>query len=176
MDTATKLTRDLDEAMLGGVLAGIALQNDWDPTLARLVAVLVTLLTGVVPGILVYLAAWVLIPLPSGTMPAPGDAPPASEGPPPATPAIADEMASSLRDAADRMTEAATIAAEAARQAANEIGEVARRPRGSAATATEEPDSATEDEPGGPGATDEVDTSVHASSDQPDVNEPERLA
>ena len=44
--TTTALTRDLDEAMLGGVLAGIASRYDWDPTLLRLVAALVAIATG----------------------------------------------------------------------------------------------------------------------------------
>ncbi len=151
--TSTSLTRNLDEAMLGGVLAGIASKYDWDPTLVRIVAVLIGLATGVVPAVVLYLVAWAIIPR-SGALPAgaaaettetaesmgatePGEATQVPPTAPPSGPAaVADEVAGALRDAADRLGEAATIAADAARQAANEIGEVARRPR---SVAVEEP-------------------------------------
>lgn len=158
--TTTRLTRDLDEAMLGGVLAGLAGRYGWDVTLLRIVAVLVGLATGVVPVVLFYLVAWVIIPtrdaltadptIASGVAADvteaadPRDGAGAAEPQESATAAaaagsparIADEMSEALRDAAERLGEAATIAAEAARQAANQIGEVARRPR---AVAVEEP-------------------------------------
>jgi phage shock protein PspC (stress-responsive transcriptional regulator) len=136
--TTTRLTRNLDEAMLGGVLAGIANRYNWDPTLLRIVAALVALATGVVPAVLIYIVAWVLIPrsqsAPVAAAPAleSSDSAPVGESTSPANvapPPIIDEMADALRDAADRLGEAATIAAEAARRAATEIGDVARRPR-----------------------------------------------
>lgn len=145
--TTTRLSRDLDEAMLGGVLAGIGSRYAWDPTLLRIVAALVTIATGIVPGVLLYLVAWVVIPR-SDALPVPAVEPEAATAPaaepgaeeaaaeeapvPPTAPSVttvADEIAETLRDAADRLGEAAAIAAEAARNAANEIGEVARRPR-----------------------------------------------
>lgn len=158
--TTTALTRNLDEAMLGGVLAGIASRYDWDPTLLRLVAALVAIATGIVPGVLIYVVAWVLIPRSDAIV----AAPPAAEGTPtteatdatdeqpaaePAGQALSDEMTEALRDAADRLGEAATIAAEAARKAANEIGEVARRPR-VAATPSADTTAAADESPAPP--------------------------
>ena len=157
--TTTKLTRDLDEAMLGGVMSGAAKIYGWDPTLLRIVAVLVALATGVVPGVLIYLAAWVLIPRSDRlTDSAASTSPPAAaaEGEPvseePAASAsaqqpVGNEMADALRDAADRLGEAASIAAEAARQAANDIGEVARRPRAAGSERPEDPDGGSTDAP-----------------------------
>ena len=155
--TTSRLTRDLDEAMLGGVLAGVAARYGWDVTLLRIVAVLVTVATVGLPGVILYLAAWLIVPRPgappagvtteagaaetaAGTAPVPAppettDAPDAPDAPAATRDgpsAVAGEVAEALRDAADRLGEAATIAAEAARQAANEIGDVARRPRGAA--------------------------------------------
>jgi phage shock protein C len=136
--TSTRITRRLDDAMLGGVLSGVAYHYNWDPTLLRLVAVLVTIATGVIPGILIYLAAWVIIPREDAMPPveaptAPGTATEVPEAPAPGAttppPPVKDEISEAIRDAANRLSEAATIAAEAARQAANQIGEVARRPR-----------------------------------------------
>ena len=130
----TRLTRNLDEAMLGGVLAGLAARYEWDATLVRIVAVLVTVTTLGVPGVVAYLAAWVIVPpsseVESGSAAGVGDASAgASEEVPGAPSGVVDEMVATVRDAADRVEEAGRIAAEAARQAATEIGEVARRPR-----------------------------------------------
>jgi phage shock protein PspC (stress-responsive transcriptional regulator) len=148
MTTKTQITRSLDDAMLGGVLSGISARYGWDPTLVRIVAALVTIATGVIPGVLLYLAAWVIIP-PSGTAASAPRPAPEDGAPTPAAPAsgagstaappsgVADEISEALRDAADRIGEAAAIAADAARRAANEIGEVARRPR--ATTVVEPP-------------------------------------
>ncbi len=47
---------------LGGVLGGIGETFTIDPTLLRLIFVFVTLLTGIVPGVLTYLVAWLIIP------------------------------------------------------------------------------------------------------------------
>ncbi len=47
--------------MLGGVCAGIGIHLDVDPTVIRLVWVALTLLS-LGTGILVYLAAWILMP------------------------------------------------------------------------------------------------------------------
>ncbi|MDA0353448.1 MAG: PspC domain-containing protein [Chloroflexi bacterium] len=145
MPTKTRITRNLDDAMLGGVLSGVAARYAWDPTLLRIVAALATLATGVIPGVLLYVAAWLIVPrgerasaavppaasgspvTEAGATPPAGDAP-ATASPAGATPVI-DEITEALRDAADRLGEAASIAADAARRAANEIGEVARRPR-----------------------------------------------
>ena len=53
--------RSRDDAVLGGVCAGIARSAGLDPLLLRIAVVVVTVLTGGA-GLLAYLAAWVLIP------------------------------------------------------------------------------------------------------------------
>jgi phage shock protein PspC (stress-responsive transcriptional regulator) len=57
--------------MIAGVCGGLAEYLDMDPTLIRLVWVLVALLAGT--GILVYLIMWVVMPL---DLPAPPGPPP----------------------------------------------------------------------------------------------------
>lgn len=61
MATANKrLYRSRNNRMLAGVCGGIAEYFDADPTLVRIVTVVVALLPG--PAILAYLAAWLLVP------------------------------------------------------------------------------------------------------------------
>ena len=57
---ARQLRRSADEAMLGGVAAGLARYLDADVTLVRLIIVALCLVTGTGPGL--YIAAWLLIP------------------------------------------------------------------------------------------------------------------
>lgn len=59
---AKKLYRSTDKKILAGVLAGIAEYFNYDPTLVRLLFVLLVILTGIVPGILVYILAALLVP------------------------------------------------------------------------------------------------------------------
>lgn len=51
-----------DDRLVGGVCGGIGEYYQVDPTLIRLFFVLFIFLTGIVLGILAYLAAWVIIP------------------------------------------------------------------------------------------------------------------
>ncbi len=63
MSTSTsrrRLYRSKDERMLFGVCGGFATYFDMDPTLVRLVFVLLTLATGI--GLIVYLAMAVITP------------------------------------------------------------------------------------------------------------------
>jgi phage shock protein PspC (stress-responsive transcriptional regulator) len=57
-----KLKRDEEQAVVSGVLAGMA--NFWnqDPVLFRVLAIAFLILTGFFPGILLYLAAWMIMP------------------------------------------------------------------------------------------------------------------
>lgn len=48
--------------MLGGVCGGIANFLGWDPTLVRILFVLVSIFSAAFPGILVYVVLWVLMP------------------------------------------------------------------------------------------------------------------
>lgn len=57
-----KLTRSLDDRKLSGVCGGIGAYFQLDPVLIRLAWVFGTAMTGVVPGILAYLVAWLIVP------------------------------------------------------------------------------------------------------------------
>ncbi|MGX4594430.1 PspC domain-containing protein [Leuconostoc sp. JNUCC 76] len=61
MTKPKKLTRSRDNRVIAGVLGGIANYFNWDATLVRIIFVVLGLLP-VLPGILVYIIAWVLIP------------------------------------------------------------------------------------------------------------------
>ena len=56
-----RLVRRTDDKMLGGVCAGVADHLGLDPTLVRLLTVLVTVL-GFGSVIIAYLVAWVIVP------------------------------------------------------------------------------------------------------------------
>lgn len=66
--TVKRLTRSTRERIFAGVCGGAANYLGIDPALARIMFVAVTLITGVGPGILVYLAAWILVPEDDGTL------------------------------------------------------------------------------------------------------------
>ena len=57
-----RLYRSKKERMIAGVCGGIAEYFDVDPTAIRLLWVLVTIFTGVLPGCLAYLLAWIIVP------------------------------------------------------------------------------------------------------------------
>lgn len=56
-----QLYRPAKGRILGGVCAGIGIHLDVDPTVIRLVWVALTLLS-LGTGVIVYIAAWILIP------------------------------------------------------------------------------------------------------------------
>lgn len=56
------LHRSVSNRMIGGVCGGIAQALDWDPTLVRVLYVLVSILSAAFPGILVYIILWILMP------------------------------------------------------------------------------------------------------------------
>ena len=57
-----KLTLSETDKKIGGVCGGIAEYFDIDPTVVRLAAVVACLITGLLPLIIGYLAAWAIIP------------------------------------------------------------------------------------------------------------------
>ncbi|WP_395725879.1 PspC domain-containing protein [Nakamurella sp.] len=57
-----RLTLSTSDKMIGGVCGGIAAYFNVDPTLIRLIAVVLALLGG--GGVLAYLLAWIVIPKP----------------------------------------------------------------------------------------------------------------
>jgi phage shock protein PspC (stress-responsive transcriptional regulator) len=132
-----RLTRDLEHAMLGGVIAGMARYWRLDVTLLRLIALVLIPFTGGMV-VIVYLAAWVIVPRPdqvSSSPPGEGegrrlrdrlDRQHVTE--------FAREAGDTARRAADRMSEAARLAQEAARTAAD----AARAAADAARTAAEE--------------------------------------
>lgn len=110
MQERRRLSRDRDDRMLGGVCAGIGRHYNLDPTIVRVVFVLLALLSGF--GIITYLVLWLLLP---------------SEG------HHEDPARLKMRENLDEMTERARLAAdtaraaaEAARQAADQLAEATR--------------------------------------------------
>jgi len=57
----TRLTRPRDDRKIAGVCAGIARYLDVDPTLVRIIAI-VLLLTPPFPAFLAYIIAWIVMP------------------------------------------------------------------------------------------------------------------
>ena len=57
-----KLRRSNKERMIAGVCGGIAEYFNLDPTIVRIVYVLVSILSVAFPGILVYLVMWIIVP------------------------------------------------------------------------------------------------------------------
>ena len=49
-------------AMIAGVCGGIAESFGWDPTIVRIVYVIVSILSAAFPGILIYLLLWFVMP------------------------------------------------------------------------------------------------------------------
>lgn len=57
------LARSNQNRMIAGVMGGIADRFGLDATLVRIVFVLVSMFSVAVPGILIYLILWVIMPL-----------------------------------------------------------------------------------------------------------------
>ena len=57
------MTRSRRNRMIAGVCGGLAQSLGWDPTLVRLLYVVVSVISAAFPGILVYLVLWVVMPL-----------------------------------------------------------------------------------------------------------------
>ncbi|HSM13408.1 MAG TPA: PspC domain-containing protein [Thermoanaerobaculia bacterium] len=57
-----RLRRSRKHRMVGGVIGGLAEYFDRDPTLFRVLYVLISVISAAFPGILVYLILWVVIP------------------------------------------------------------------------------------------------------------------
>ena len=60
---AKRLYRGRTERMLGGVCGGLGKYLGLDPTLIRVIAVLLAVLTGFIPGLIVYLVMMLIVPL-----------------------------------------------------------------------------------------------------------------
>lgn len=58
-----KLYRSRDNAMVGGVCAGVAEYFGHDATIWRLLFVFFLIVTGLMPGLLIYILAWIIVPV-----------------------------------------------------------------------------------------------------------------
>ncbi|MBI5036249.1 PspC domain-containing protein [Candidatus Micrarchaeota archaeon] len=61
---AKKLYLSATDKKIAGVCGGIAEYFGADPTLVRLIWIIITVFTGVIPGTLAYLLAWAVMPKP----------------------------------------------------------------------------------------------------------------
>jgi len=75
------LERSRSNRMIAGVCAGIAKNFNLDPTLVRILFVLVSIFSAAFPGIIVYVILWIVLPE-EGTATPPPSAPPPSAPPP----------------------------------------------------------------------------------------------
>jgi len=57
-----KLTRSRSNVLVAGVCAGMAEYFNQDPTIWRLGFVFFLLISGLMPGILMYIIAWIVLP------------------------------------------------------------------------------------------------------------------
>jgi phage shock protein PspC (stress-responsive transcriptional regulator) len=63
---AEKLYRSSSNRIVAGVCGGIAEWLGWNPTLVRVLYVIVSILSVAFPGLLVYLILWIVMPKASG--------------------------------------------------------------------------------------------------------------
>lgn len=62
MDTHHRLVRSSSDRVIGGVCGGVARWLGWDPTVVRVLYVVVSLLSAAFPGLLVYILLWIVMP------------------------------------------------------------------------------------------------------------------
>ncbi|HET6277167.1 MAG TPA: PspC domain-containing protein [Candidatus Polarisedimenticolia bacterium] len=62
-DTGRRLHRSRGNRMIAGVCGGLAEWLGWDPTLVRILYVVLSLASAAFPGLLVYLILWVVMPV-----------------------------------------------------------------------------------------------------------------
>lgn len=62
-ESTKRLTRSSKDKVFGGVCGGLADYLDIDPVLVRVLCVGLTLISGVAPGIVLYLISWIIIPI-----------------------------------------------------------------------------------------------------------------
>jgi len=57
-----RLRRSTSNKMIAGVIGGLARYFGFDPTLARVLYVILSVVSVAFPGILVYIILWIIIP------------------------------------------------------------------------------------------------------------------
>lgn len=59
---AKKLYRNTEQKMVAGVLAGLADYYEHDVVFYRLAFLVLLIATGLMPGVLIYVGAWIIVP------------------------------------------------------------------------------------------------------------------
>lgn len=62
MNVPASFSRSRSDRVLAGVMGGVARRYGWNSTLVRVLFVVVSVGSVAVPGILIYLILWVLMP------------------------------------------------------------------------------------------------------------------
>ncbi|WP_230658633.1 PspC domain-containing protein [Psychrobacter sp. I-STPA10] len=62
MNRLVRLHRSRNHRMIAGVMGGIAEYLGWSPTLTRILFVVVSTASAAVPGILIYIILWLIMP------------------------------------------------------------------------------------------------------------------
>ncbi len=62
MNETQRLTRSRTNRMLGGVVGGLAEYLGIDPSLARVLYVVISIASAAFPGMLVYVICWLVVP------------------------------------------------------------------------------------------------------------------
>lgn len=57
-----KYTRSKEDVVVAGVIAGLAHYFKQDPLLFRIAAIAFLLVTGIFPGLIMYVIAWLVVP------------------------------------------------------------------------------------------------------------------
>ncbi|HEX2252671.1 MAG TPA: PspC domain-containing protein [Thermoanaerobaculia bacterium] len=79
------LYRSRTNRMLAGVCGGIARHFNLDPTLVRILYVVISLFSAAVPGVLLYVILWIIVPEEPAPTPNVGTGGGAAPPPPPVT-------------------------------------------------------------------------------------------
>ena len=64
MADGSKRLRKSKNRMIAGVCGGIAEWLGWDPTLVRVLYVVISIFSAAFPGVLVYIILWIVMPNP----------------------------------------------------------------------------------------------------------------
>lgn len=62
MDVKNPLMRSRHNRLIAGVCGGIAEWLGWDPTLVRVLYVIVSIFSAAFPGLLIYILLWLVMP------------------------------------------------------------------------------------------------------------------
>jgi len=57
-----RLYRSRTDARIAGICAGLGDYLNMDPVVLRLIGLVATIMTGVIPGLVAYLGAWLIVP------------------------------------------------------------------------------------------------------------------